>query len=119
MFDQPIPLFRAPFRLTSSDDSLHVDQEGGRVQRFRSGFSLLPPVRRIGHQYDLDSRAGLDLARHMGWLMAAELRAHRRQDFLRKRMLLPRAEARIQRCGQYLGRHRLIDRRIDGPAAFT
>jgi beta-N-acetylhexosaminidase len=52
-----------------------VDQEGGRVQRFRGGFSLLPPARRIGHEYDLDSRAGLDLARRMGWLMAAELRA--------------------------------------------
>ena len=52
-----------------------VDQEGGRVQRFRSGFSVLPPARRIGHEYDLDARAGLDLARQMGWLMAAELRA--------------------------------------------
>src|SRR6185312_9747936 len=52
-----------------------VDQEGGRVQRFRSGFSVLPAARRIGHEYDLDPKAGLDLARHMGWLMAAELRA--------------------------------------------
>src|SRR5689334_12903306 len=52
-----------------------VDQEGGRVQRFRSGFSVLPPARRIGKEYDLDTRAGLDLARRMGWLMAAELRA--------------------------------------------
>jgi beta-N-acetylhexosaminidase len=53
-----------------------VDQEGGRVQRFRSGFSLLPPARRIGHEFDLDARAGLTLARSLGWLMAAELRAH-------------------------------------------
>ena len=53
-----------------------VDQEGGRVQRFRDGFSRLPPARRIGHEYDLDARAGLALARSMGWLMAAELRAH-------------------------------------------
>ncbi len=52
-----------------------VDHEGGRVQRFRSGFSLLPPARRIGHEYDLDPKTGLDLARHMGWLMAAELRS--------------------------------------------
>jgi beta-N-acetylhexosaminidase len=53
-----------------------VDQEGGRVQRFRPGFTRLPPARRIGHEYDLDARAGLALARATGWLMAAELRAH-------------------------------------------
>ena len=53
-----------------------VDQEGGRVQRFRDGFSLLPPARRIGHEYDLDARVGMALARSVGWLMAAELRAH-------------------------------------------
>ena len=53
-----------------------VDHEGGRVQRFREGFSRLPPPRRIGHEYDLDARAGLALSRALGWLMAAELRAH-------------------------------------------
>ena len=53
-----------------------VDHEGGRVQRFRSGFSRLPPARRIGHEFDADARAGLALARQLGWLMAAELRAH-------------------------------------------
>src|ERR1700716_2519395 len=53
-----------------------VDHEGGRVQRFRQGFSLLPAARRIGYEFDLDARAGLALARALGWLMAAELRAH-------------------------------------------
>jgi beta-N-acetylhexosaminidase len=53
-----------------------VDQEGGRVQRFRPEFSQLPSPRRIGHEFDLDPRQGLALARSMGWLMAAELRAH-------------------------------------------
>jgi len=53
-----------------------VDHEGGRVQRFRQGFSALPPLRRIGHTWDLDAKQGLTLARSMGWLMAAELRAH-------------------------------------------
>ena len=51
-----------------------VDHEGGRVQRFRSGFSVLPSARRIGHEYDADTKAGLALARELGWLMAAELR---------------------------------------------
>jgi beta-N-acetylhexosaminidase len=54
-----------------------VDHEGGRVQRFRASFSRLPAPRRIGHEFDADPRAGLALARRMGWLMAAELRAHR------------------------------------------
>jgi len=53
-----------------------VDQEGGRVQRFRNGFSALPAPRRIGHSFDLDPRAAVALARATGWLMAAELRAH-------------------------------------------
>ena len=53
-----------------------VDHEGGRVQRFRAGFSRLPAAHRIGHEFDLNARAGLELSRNMGWLMAAELRAH-------------------------------------------
>ena len=53
-----------------------VDQEGGRVQRFRNGFSELPPLRRIGQMYDLDAQQGLAMARALGWLMAAELLAY-------------------------------------------
>jgi beta-N-acetylhexosaminidase len=52
-----------------------VDHEGGRVQRFRNGFSALPPLRRIGQAYDGDHQAGLEMARALGWLMAAELLA--------------------------------------------
>jgi beta-N-acetylhexosaminidase len=51
-----------------------VDQEGGRVQRFRDGFTRLPPLREIGRRYTSDRAAGLALARELGWLMAAELR---------------------------------------------
>jgi beta-N-acetylhexosaminidase len=50
-----------------------VDQEGGRVQRFREGFSELPAARWLGLQYDIDPDAGRRLARLSGWLMAAEL----------------------------------------------
>src|ERR1700691_5460703 len=52
-----------------------VDHEGGRVQRFRSGFSALPPLRRIGKVYDSDAQKGLEMARALGWLMAAEVLA--------------------------------------------
>src|SRR5687768_13408199 len=50
-----------------------VDHEGGRVQRFRDGFSPIPPMRRLGQQYDQDPPDALALARTAGWLAAAEL----------------------------------------------
>ena len=50
-----------------------VDQEGGRVQRLRDGFTRLPALRWLGHQYDIDARESRHLARLSGWLMAAEL----------------------------------------------
>jgi beta-N-acetylhexosaminidase len=52
-----------------------VDQEGGRVQRFRQEFTVLPSQRAIGHAYDIDPEAGRHLAWQCGWLLAAELRA--------------------------------------------
>ncbi len=52
-----------------------VDHEGGRVQRFRAGFSVLPAMRRVGQEYDLDPGQGVAMARALNWLMAAELRA--------------------------------------------
>lgn len=51
-----------------------VDQEGGPVQRFRDGLTRLPAASRFGALYERDARAGLDAARAVGWLMAAELR---------------------------------------------
>ena len=52
-----------------------VDQEGGRVQRFRHDFTHLPPLACLGRIYDTDSTRAKYLARTTGWLMAVELRA--------------------------------------------
>lgn len=51
-----------------------VDHEGGRVQRFRDGFSAIPPMRYLGQVYDRAPQQGLDLAHKAGWLIASELR---------------------------------------------
>jgi beta-N-acetylhexosaminidase len=52
-----------------------VDHEGGRVQRFRDGFTRLPPVAAIGKSYMQHPQLTLQRAEQTGWLMAAELRA--------------------------------------------
>jgi len=54
---------------------LCVDQEGGRVQRFREGYSALPPLEGFDALYRRDADAALDLAREHAWLMASEIRA--------------------------------------------
>jgi len=54
---------------------LCVDQEGGRVQRFRDGYSKLPPLEGFDALYRRDAAAALDLAQEHAWLMASEIRA--------------------------------------------
>ena len=50
-----------------------VDHEGGRVQRFRAGFTPLPPCGAIGALYAKDRSAARLLAHSAGFVMAAEL----------------------------------------------
>jgi len=53
-----------------------VDQEGGRVQRFRSGFTALPPLAELGRWYRSHPDRALDLAYRHGRVMAAEVLGH-------------------------------------------
>ncbi|MBS0321101.1 MAG: beta-N-acetylhexosaminidase [Proteobacteria bacterium] len=64
-----IRALRAPALLVS------VDHEGGRVQRFRAGFSAIPPMRGFGVEWDGDVAAAARDARACGELIARELRA--------------------------------------------
>ncbi|KRD39225.1 beta-hexosaminidase [Lysobacter sp. Root916] len=52
-----------------------VDQEGGRVQRFREGYSALPALEGFGRRYASDPAAALKLAEEHAWLMAQEVQA--------------------------------------------
>jgi len=53
-----------------------VDHEGGRVQRFREGFTKIPPMREFGKLWDTDRSQAKALAVEAGWVLAAELRVH-------------------------------------------
>lgn len=50
-----------------------VDHEGGRVQRFRSEFTILPPMRRLGELYEHDPNAALACANACGDVIGTEL----------------------------------------------
>ena len=52
-----------------------IDQEGGRVQRLRDGFTQLPAVSLLGNLYNDDPKRAQQLSDITGWLMAAELRS--------------------------------------------
>ncbi|MEJ2406156.1 MAG: beta-N-acetylhexosaminidase [Candidatus Thiodiazotropha sp.] len=66
---QEIHETRAPHLLIA------VDHEGGRVQRFRTEFTQLPPAAWYGEQYEKHPEKGIRLAEQGGWLMAMELRS--------------------------------------------
>ena len=51
-----------------------VDQEGGRVQRFRDGFQALPAMGHLGDLYDAQPDEAVRLAESFAWIMASELR---------------------------------------------
>ena len=50
---------------------ISVDQEGGRVQRFKSGFTMLPSMQVLSDY--AASNSNINIFKEVGWLMAAEL----------------------------------------------
>lgn len=76
--------YESPAQLTALTADIHalrdpplliaIDQEGGRVQRLRDGFTPLPALATFGRVHDQSPAQSLALAETAGWLMAIELR---------------------------------------------
>ena len=60
-------------RRCSSQLLIAVDQEGGRVQRFKQGFTAIPPMQLLGDLIATNLQVGIELATNTGWLMASEV----------------------------------------------
>lgn len=73
--DQVAPLVAEIHAIREPRLLVAVDQEGGRVQRFRDSFTRLPAAARLGELYDARPEVALDLCNDLGWLLASELRA--------------------------------------------
>jgi beta-N-acetylhexosaminidase len=55
------------------DILIGVDHEGGRVQRFKDGFTFLPPMAMLGKIYNQDKQNAKEFASLVGWVIAKEL----------------------------------------------
>jgi beta-N-acetylhexosaminidase len=77
--------FQSPGQLAELTAAIHalrtppllvaVDHEGGRVQRFKEGFTKIPAMRELGRIWDTNPHRARHLAQQVGYVLAAELRA--------------------------------------------
>lgn len=75
--------YESPEQLRALTEEIHnirtpeliiaVDQEGGRVQRFRQGFQAIPTMASLGDLYDQEAGRAIKLTETIAWIMAAEL----------------------------------------------
>jgi len=77
--------YQSPQQVTALTEEIHslrspalliaVDHEGGRVQRFRDGFTPIPPMRALGRLYDAHPHQATRLAESIGFVIGEEMRA--------------------------------------------
>jgi beta-N-acetylhexosaminidase len=78
-YESPSQLLRLTAGIRALRDPpllIAADHEGGRVQRFRLGFTEIPPMRRLGTLWDEDAAAARQLAHGVGYIIGMELRSH-------------------------------------------
>ena len=78
--------FESPAQLVQLTSAIHalrepslpiaVDHEGGRVQRFRQGFTAIPPMRALGERWNQSPDEAVALAADVGLVIGTELIAH-------------------------------------------
>ncbi len=73
---QLIQLAHSIRELRSPQLLIAVDHEGGRVQRFRHGFTPIPAMAQLGKLWDRDPAQAIAAARGCGFVIASELQAH-------------------------------------------
>ncbi|EQD55902.1 glycoside hydrolase family 3 domain protein, partial [mine drainage metagenome] len=73
--EQLASLTREIHALRSPPLLIAVDQEGGRIQRFRLGFTALPSARALGVHWEKDRAEARKLAQCSGWVAGLELRS--------------------------------------------
>ena len=56
------------------DHPILIDQEGGRVQRFRQGFTELPALGSLSSYYEGSLQRAASIVRDCGWVMATEMK---------------------------------------------
>ena len=66
----------ASIRAQRPEILIAVDHEGGRVQRFREGFTPIPPMGTLGKIWAHEPQKAMVLAKDIGWVIATELRSH-------------------------------------------
>lgn len=71
---QQIHLLCQDIKNVRQDIFICVDQEGGRVQRFKEGFSIIPPMGELGELYSQDPATAIGQARVYAELIAKDLK---------------------------------------------
>ena len=61
-------------KLRSPSLMIAVDQEGGRVQRFKDGFTTIPPMRKVGNLWENNRQRALEISEMIGVVISTEIR---------------------------------------------